>query len=156
MSRGIRPALILVVLLVAAVYASVAFSSYPHRVARESPERASLFRPPWFNYFSTYQDGDVLGFKVGASRDELVRTIVSQYGASGLVQAGCGREKGAPPLTVRESDVVASDAEQIRLLAQRQVVCLWLPARRVMLTIGIADDRIHEIELSFVRNELTT
>jgi len=134
-------------------YIAVALSSLPRQIARNSPERASVFRPLFFNFAADYDDGSVLGLAIGSTRDELFGAFQSQYAATGVLQAACGREDGAPPLTVAQSDVTLGEAGARELL-DREVACLWLPARSIMLVFRFAGDRLHVVELSYVRNEL--
>ena len=156
MGRTARVALVLIVALIVALYVAVALSPVPQRIARSSPEHASLFRPPWFNFAADYDEGYVLGFQIGSNREQLINTIVTKYAGSGEFAAACGREDGAPPLSVAESYVAAADVERVRGLAQRQVVCLHLVARRMVLIFYLPDDHVRKIELAFVRNELVT
>lgn len=146
------------VIAVAAIlaYTAVAASPLPQRIARHSPEQASLFRPPWFNFFADYDEGSVLGFKIGSTREQLVETLVAQYEATGELQAACARGEGAPPLSVADSKVLITDLVGVRRLVDRDVTCLYLPARRIMLTLKFRNDLLRSIELAFVRNELVT
>jgi hypothetical protein len=131
----------------------VALSPLPRQIARNSPEWASVFRPLLFNFAEDYDDGSVLGLTIGSTRDELFGAFKSQYAATGLLQAACGREEGAAPLTVAQSDVNIGEAGARELL-DREVVCLWLPARRIMLVLRFLEDRLNNVELSYVRSEL--
>jgi hypothetical protein len=154
--RATKLALVAIGALTAALYGAVALSSVPRAIARNSPENASLFRPVWFNFSAKYQDGSVLGFQTGFSRDQFSEAVVKTYGASAELQVECGREEGAPPLTVAESSVAGSDVVRVGDLAQRPVVCLYLTARRIMLIFKFSDDHIKQIDLSFTRNEIAT
>ena len=138
----------------AGAYAGVALSSYPQQIARRSPEQASWFRPPWFNFSSTYNEGNVLGFEVGSNREQWPNAYFRRFATGGELEAACGRADGAPPLTVAESTVTSSQADRVRELVQREAVCLYLPARRISLIFRFSGDRVHTIQLSIVRNEL--
>ena len=155
LQRAIKLTLTVILAVIAAVYVATALSSLPRQIARSSPERASMFRPPSFNFFAKYDEGRVLGFEIGSAREQLTGTLVAKYRTTGLLQATCGREDGAPPLTVAESDVPVGDPAVVREFISREVSCLWLPARRIMLIFWFQDGRLREVELSFVRNELT-
>jgi hypothetical protein len=135
-----------------ALYAALALSPAPRAIARDRPGVASLFRPPLFNFSAEYEDGHVLGFQVGASRDELLRTLIAQYSSTGTLAAACGREPGARPLTVSESFVSPSAGERVRDLLQRDVVCLHVQERKV-LVFYIESDRVRRIQLTKVTTE---
>jgi hypothetical protein len=137
-----------------AAYLAVAVSSLPQSIARQSPERASYFRPPWFNFASKYESGNVLGFRVGSSTEELVRKVATVNMKGAVVQAECGRERGARPLSVAESFIAATDEPRVSELAQREVLCLSLPARRIVLIFELSKGQVRAIRLSFIRNEL--
>jgi hypothetical protein len=142
--------------MIAFAYGAVAVSPLPERIARHSPERASLFRPPLFNFSAGYDEGAVLGFEIHSSREQVLNTIVTKYAGSGELWAACGREQGAPPLSVADSDVRADAKGEVRKLLEREVVCLHLPARRIVLVFHIPHDELRSIELTYVRNELVT
>lgn len=139
--------------LVLALYAVLAVSPVPRAIARDRPEVASFFRPPLFNFSADYDDGHVLDFHVGASREELLRTLITEYPQTGMLAAACGREPGARPLTVAESFVSPSSSEAVRQLLERDVVCLHVRERKVLI-FRIENERIRSIELTIVRNEL--
>ena len=156
MNRRTKVSLTFAFAAAAIVYIAIALSPLPRQIARNSPEKASLFRPIWFNFSANYDEGSVLGFKIGSTRDQLFGTLEAQYGATGLLQAACGREEGAPSLTVAESDVTIGEVDVARRLIDREVSCLWLPERRIMLILRFGDDNLSAIELSYVLNELVT
>jgi hypothetical protein len=137
-----------------AAYSVIALSSLPQSIARQSPERASYFRPPWFNFASKYEDGTVLGFRIGSSTKELVRKVAAVGTKGAVVQAECGRDRSARPLSVAESFIAATDEPGVTALAQREVLCLSLPARRVVLIFELSSSQVRVIRLSFIRNEL--
>jgi hypothetical protein len=137
-----------------AVYAAIALSSLPQSIARQSPERASYFRPPWFNFASKYDAGNVLGFRIGSNTEELVRKVAAVDSKGAVIQAECGRDRGARPLSVAESFIAAADEPRVSALAQREVLCLSLPARRVVLIFELSNSQVRVIRLSFIRNEL--
>lgn len=62
--------------------------------------------------------------------------------------------EGAPPLSVAESYVGAGQVDRVRELVQHKEVCLFLPARRIVLIFRFSGDALRRIELSFVRSEL--
>jgi hypothetical protein len=142
--------------LAAGSYTAVALSSLPQRVARRSPEQASMFRPPWFNFLANYDEGNVLGFEIGSNHEQWITTFFSKFATGGELDAACGRAEGARPLSVAESSVTASQVDRVRELAQGKVVCLFLPARRIVLIFRFSDDALRTIELSFVRNDIVT
>lgn len=139
---------------VVVAYILVAMSPIPRAIARDHPEAASFFRPPLFNFSADYEDGAVLGFRVGSSREELMRTLVADYAETGTLAAACGRESGARPLTVAESYVAPSYDEGASAIAQRDVVCLHIPARKMVLIFPISNERVCAIQLTLVRAEL--
>lgn len=154
--RHAKVATVLIIALVAGAYAAVAVSPLPQRIARQSPERASIFRPPLFNFFADYDEGDVLGFEIHSSREQLLNTIVTKYARSGELAAACGREEGLAPISVSESYVTAEEIGKVRKLLERDVVCLHLRARRIVLIFELPDNQLRKIELAYVRNELVT
>jgi len=153
LKRKTRILLTITLTSAALAYIAVALSPLPRQIARNSPEKASVFRPLTFNFAAVYADGSVLGLAIGSTRDELFGAFQAQYAASGLLQAACGREVGAPTLTAAQSSV-AIGAAGARELLNREVACLWLPARKIMLIFRFAGDRLHIVELSYVRSEL--
>lgn len=136
-----------------ALYAVIGMSPAPRAIARDRPEVASLFRPPLFNFSADYEDGHVLDFQVGASRAELLRTLNTKYSESGMLAASCGRKPGDRPLTVAEAFVSPASSEKAWPLVQRDVVCLHLPERRVLI-FQIENERVRKIELTVIKTEL--
>jgi hypothetical protein len=136
-----------------ALYAIIAVSPMPLAIARDRPELASYFRPPLFNFSADYHDGHVLDFNVGATRDELLRTLTERYSETGSLAAACGRDPGARPLTAAESYVRLSSGEKTRSLVQRDVVCLHIPERKVLI-FHVENEHVRKIGLTIVRTEL--
>lgn len=136
-----------------AVYAVLALSPAPRAIARDRPELAAFFRPPLFNFSAGYEDGHVLDFHIGATREELLRTLISKYSETGTLASACGREPGARPLTVAESYVSPTSREALQLLQQRAVVCLHLHDRKVLI-FDIENEHVRRIQLTKVTTEL--
>jgi hypothetical protein len=90
-----------------------------------------MFRPPWFNLSSNYYEGNILGFEVGSSREQWLNTFFGKFATGGELDAACGRDESALPLTVAESSVTSSQVDRVRELVQRQAVCLFLPAAHI-------------------------
>lgn len=84
-SRG-KVAVVLCV-LAAGSYTAVSLSPLAQRVARHSPEQASLFRPPWFNFFANYDEGNVLGFEIGSNREQWLTTFFGKFATGGELGA---------------------------------------------------------------------
>ena len=58
---------------------SVAWMGSPHarEIGRTDPKRAALYRPPWFNFFETYRDGQALGVAVGSTKAQAIKAAES-------------------------------------------------------------------------------
>ena len=136
-----------------ALYTIVALSPIPRAIARDRPEVSCYFRPPLFNFSAEYKDGHVLDFNVGASRDELLQTLVELYSERGSLAAACGRDPDARPLTAAESYVSPSSNENARSLMQRDVVCLHIPERKAVI-FHFENEHVRSIEITIVRTEL--
>ena len=145
---------VVVLACLAVAYTIVAISPITPAIARHHPEAASFFRPPLFNFSADYDDGTVLGFRVGSSRKELLHTLVAGYAETGTLAAACGREPGAKALTVAESYVAPSYDKGATAIVQRDTVCLHVPNRRMLLIFSMVGDHISEIQLALVRTEL--
>jgi hypothetical protein len=132
----------------------MAVSPAPRELGRQRPEAASLFRPLLFNFAADYEDGSVLDFQVGFTRQELLDTLLGNYARTGVLAAACGRESGAPPLTVAHSQVAPSDRNVVSDLLERDVICLYVPARHIVLIFHVLNGHVDKIKLSYIRNEL--
>ncbi len=154
MRRRRQTAVIVALTFLCLLYIAIAVSPMPREIGRQRPEVASLFRPLLFNFAASYEDGHVLNFRIGLTRDELMRVLLANYAQTGVLAAACGREPGARPLTVAESEVPLSDRNAVGAIVERSVVCLHMPARRMVLIFHVSNGQVGEIRLSFIRNEL--
>jgi hypothetical protein len=139
--------------VVLGVYALVAVSPYPTRLARSHPGLASLFRPPLFNFSAKYSDGSVLDFTVGQSRSDFEAALLHPTGQSPRIGAACGRPSGAPPLTAAESFVVPAATPEVSQILARDIVCLFYSNPSAVLFVRFSAEAVETIELTVVRTE---
>src|SRR5882672_1925720 len=106
-------------------YVVVAVSPIRNAVGRRSPSTASWLSLPSLNFDHTYRDGQVLGFKMGMSTDEIAEVLVARYVGRGEVARDCDYSyvQNAKPI------VASLDAASLR---SRERLCADLDSSPVV------------------------
>lgn len=132
----------------AVVYGLLCQLSFRFDLGRRHPELASAFFPPWFNFEGVYTRGDVLQFRVGMSRREVVDVLRQQYISRGLLRGACGKEQ---PYGEKDIYLGSEDAPAV---LRRDVICLWVKDKRLSVNLYLNHDVLERVEVGVIRTEL--
>ena len=138
-----------VVLVLVATYVSISMSSLVGLIGRSSPGVAAAFSPPWFNFESSYISGDVLEFKLGMSRSELKRILVSRYAKDSVLDGNCGTNAKYFMPVIR-----IDSTEGSRSLEEKDVLCVWNRLKRLHLIFSLKNDSVWQVRVIVTHSEL--
>lgn len=132
------------------LYLAGTISPLPRFLGRSYPSFASLFYPPSFNFHEIYEDGSVLGFLVGSSK----QTAAANLDAIGMAAIKLNNQCG---MSVRQEPnfvTFMSGAELMKWGEGRQVWCLrFLEKRNLSLELYFVDETIEKVRLIKVNFE---
>lgn len=139
--------MILGVALVVA-YTAIAVSPLKGEIGRRSPALASFFSAPTFNYGAVYERGNVLEFHIGMSRDAFVQALEANYSNVAAARSTCGGDSGYRPMYV-----TMHDREDWDKLVRRDVVCVYVRSKSMVMFFYFTDDALSRVKISVVRME---
>jgi hypothetical protein len=141
-------------------YLIIPSTELPSNVGRYNPSLASLLSPPDFNFQATYDQGEVLGLRVGMSRAEFVEQLTRLFPEDTLA-GNCAEVRELPnqiPVTgnkvfLKQGVVVqVPNAEVMRSIAlAAETICVFGRDRPRVVAVVFAEEHIATIEVTYAR-----
>jgi hypothetical protein len=131
------------------VYLVIAISPLTARLGRYSPDAASFLSPPFMNFSARYFSGEVVGFRIGMSREDLVADLRERLIAGHAKVRKCGTA-GSPKILFQSN---AQPYDELTAVAT--CICAYVgPGGRTVLIILLTNGHVSEIEVARIRTEL--
>jgi hypothetical protein len=128
-------------------YAAVALSPLKDEIGRRSPQWASAFDPPFFNFANEYEQGSVMGFQVGMSKPALFAALTENYADRADLTVDCRVATANSLIKIApETDIAAVYGGGPRL-------CVRLDSRRLAADFHFREDVVSRIGVRYIRSE---
>ena len=128
-------------------YAAVTLSPLKDAIGRRSPQWASVFDPPVFNFYNEYEQGSVMDFRVGMSKPALFAILTEHYASHADLTVDCKVTTANSVIKIaRETDIAVVYGGGPRL-------CVRLDSQRLGADFHFRDDVVSRIDVWYIRTE---